>query len=85
MKKLEMNAPFSAKVETIIVITNQSPPIAYIAMKTTDGRRISLGGELEEDSSVVEFAAKLSEGQTYEFPRVWLEFRESKNNSRGQK
>src|SRR4051812_23703473 len=81
IKNLETTAPFSAKVETIVIITNLGPAVAYVGLKTTDGRRLAIGGELEEERGVVEFAGRLSERQTYEFPKTWVEFRESKNKT----
>jgi hypothetical protein len=83
-KKLEVSAPFSAKVESIDIITNVTPALVYISMKTSDGRRIALGGE-EEGYKLLEFAGKLSKWQTYEFPKTWVEFQESKKKAGTQR
>lgn len=65
--ELPLLKPFKAIVE------QKQPCAAYI--KTSDGRRLCIGGP-GATKDVAGFVGMLQEGQTYQFPKAFLDYRE---------
>jgi hypothetical protein len=65
-EELPLLKPFKATVE------QKQPCAVYI--KTTDGRRLCIGGP-GATKDVARFVGMLQEGQTYTFPKAFLEYR----------
>ena len=65
--------PFKAVVE------QKQPCAAYL--KTTDGRRLCIGGP-GATPEVAGFVAILQEGQTYNFPEAFLEYRKRQSETK---
>ncbi len=66
---LPLLKPFKATVE------QKQPCAAYL--KTSDGRRLCIGGPGAR-KDVAGFVGMLEEGQTYQFPKAFLEYRTNK-------
>jgi hypothetical protein len=76
IKQFESSPPFMARVDSVTMVTNFDPAIVIIALKTKEGGRIVMG-EPTEQPQLLEFALSLSEGKSYEFPKIWLDFRDT--------
>jgi hypothetical protein len=72
-EKLPLVSPFRAVVE------QKQPCAAYL--KTSDGRRLCIGGP-GATPEVAWFVQTLQEGQTYEFPAAFLEYRKDHGRKR---
>ena len=57
--------------------TNMSPDgdDVFILVRTQSGEKFSIGNFLSEHDSMAGFARTLQKGKSYEFPRVWLEYK----------
>ena len=49
--------------------------IAIIGLVTKSGEKFCIGSSGTESNLVVGFARTLQEGRTYEFPKVWLDYK----------
>ena len=70
--ELPLVNPFEATVE------QKQPCAAYI--KTSDGRRLCIGGP-GATKDVAGFVGMLQEGQTYQFPKAFLNYRQREATS----
>jgi hypothetical protein len=76
LPELERRQPFNAVVERIYIDDSPRDGLGVIiGLKTEDGNRICLSGE-RADRGFLRFARSLKEGDRYEFPKVWLDFRQ---------
>jgi hypothetical protein len=75
LSELEQRKPFKVEVETIRILQGAGRPFAFIGMRTEAGDRIALGGTEFEPEILIPFARSLNKGVVYEFPKVWLEFK----------
>lgn len=77
LSALEQGRPFTAEVEYIEVSGHSEPPmgrVVIIALRTRDGDRVAIGGS-NATPELAAFARTLKRGATYEFPKVWIEFK----------
>jgi hypothetical protein len=77
-------APFKATVERVYVETFDSTnlqTVALVALRTEDGRRVSIGGE-RATPEMVRFVQSLQRGQTYSFPEVFSAYMKKQSTGR---
>jgi hypothetical protein len=72
--ELEMRSPFSATVETVYVHEKPSGNVVAINLKSSNGEKLSFGGP-SVGQDVVAFARTLKNGESYEFPKTWLDYK----------
>jgi hypothetical protein len=80
VSELTQKAPFKATVEQVCVETYESTnfgTVAFVGLKTEDGRRVSIGGE-RATPEIVGFVRSLQRGQTYTFPGVFTDYMKSR-------
>src|SRR5215510_11555756 len=77
--QLTNSAPFKATVENVYVEHFKNAGIgtvAYVEVKTDDGRRLSIGGEMATPETAA-FIQSLQKGQTYTFPEAFVTYLQS--------
>jgi ABC-type Fe3+-hydroxamate transport system substrate-binding protein len=77
-------SPFQAAVERVYVEDYQSAEIGTVAtvgLKTTDGRRVAIGGD-KASAEMVGFVRSLQRGQTYTFPDVYIAYQRSREEKK---
>ena len=77
-------AAFKATVERICVEKFDSTnvqTVALVALRTEDGRRVSIGGE-RATPEMVGFVQSLQRGQTYSFPEVFTDYMKQQSSGK---
>jgi hypothetical protein len=71
--------PFQAKVQRVTATKySESVDFVVIFLKTENGERIAFGGT-NQTVELKKFGETLKEQTTYDFPKVWLDFKEARH------
>jgi hypothetical protein len=86
---LEARRPFVATVDFVYVgkvpQTNLDlRETVAIGLQMQDGEKLSVGDSVSNVDLLIGFARTLEKGKTYEFPKVWFEYRGKTNNFTGK-
>lgn len=80
LSEFEARKPFEARVVHVVINNyglHHNTPEALITLESETGERIAIG-LTAEGTNLVEFARTLKVGNSYEFPKTWLAFRNNR-------